>query len=107
MQGRNPRPIYQQIAVVLYMLGGGEVPVKEQELHSILGMAQYSNILGEQLSCYIDWHLNISIGLNNESGSIMLRRMSVESLADVLASLMAPSITLRYRPMVDPEAYFS
>jgi len=35
------RPIYQQIAVALYVLGGGGVPVKGLELHSISAMVRY------------------------------------------------------------------
>lgn len=103
----SARPIYQQIAVALYILGGGGVLVKDLEPIWTLGTVHCGNIPGKQPSYFTSLYRSISIGLQDKvKVKVDIAGAYRESPA-MLGFLHGTNTVLRYKPMVDPEAYFS
>ena len=108
MQGRNPRPIYQQIAVALYMLGGGGTGERARIALNIGHgtIWQYTwrttELLYRLAPQYIHWPQQRT-RVNNAEADSDERGI----FGQCIGFLDGSSITLRYKPMVDPEAYFS
>jgi len=103
--GRSPKPIYYQIAVALYMLGGGGGTGERSWIALNIGygtLRAYTwwtiKLLHTLLSEYIRWPLQ-SVSRPIESGHSIF--------CYCIGFLDGSNIVLRDKPMVDPEAYFS
>jgi len=102
--GRPSRPIYQQIAVVLYVLGGGGSTGERTRLALNIGkgaVLAYTwrtvNLLATLVPTYIRWPHSVEHPV--QSGQRVFSRC--------IGFLDGTNIILRNKPTVDPEAYFS
>ena len=102
VRGRPARPIYQQIAVGLYVLGGGMTVSKSRMLLNIghgttwIYAWRTIDLLARLVNEYIQWPVPAQRG--NTRHAIF---------EHCIGFLDGTIIILRYKPMVDPEAYFS
>jgi len=103
--GQSPRAIYQQIAVALYILGGGggateRSPITVNIDHDTVWTYTWRTIdlLASLMRRYIRWPQR-SREHPTESGHRVFRRC--------IGFLDGSHIVLRDKPMVDPEAYLS
>ena len=103
MVGRPPIPIYQRIAVGLYVLGGGQTFTKSRITLNIgYGTVwkftwRLINLLVKLVGEYIQWPPAAQRVIDNQHR--MFRRC--------VGFLDGSNIVLRDKPMVDPKAYFS
>ena len=112
--GRKPRPIYQQIAVALYMLGGGGGTGERSRANLNIGHGtlwvytwRTAKLLYKLVPEYIRWPPR-QLGCEGEGGGEGGHgRSSHRIFQRCIGFLDGTNIILRYKPMIDPEAYFS
>ena len=101
--GRPPKPIYQQIAVALFVLGGGQTIAKSRITlnigHGTVWKYAWRVIKLLSTSSLIDQHIRWPAKDMRGVGHPIFRRC--------VGFLDGSNIILREKPLVDPEAYFT